>query len=39
MTLNDDAGEPSKVDIGLVGEVAAINPLVLRRSNRATSSR
>ena len=30
MTLNDDAGVPSKVDIGLVGEVVEINPQVLR---------
>jgi acetylglutamate kinase len=30
MTLNDEAGVPSKVDIGLVGEVAEVNPEVLR---------
>src|SRR6202047_1924360 len=30
MTVNDQSGRPSKVDIGLVGEVAEVNPEVLR---------
>ena len=35
MTLNDEApGVPSKVDIVLVGEVAEVNPQVLRTGNR-----
>src|SRR5271163_4809608 len=30
MTVSDEGGVPSKVDIGLVGEVAEVNPQVLR---------
>jgi acetylglutamate kinase len=30
MTLNDEAGTPTNIDIGLVGEVAEVNPEVLR---------
>ncbi len=30
MTVNDEAGKPTNVDIGLVGEVAEVNPEVLR---------
>ena len=30
MTIEDESGVPSKVDIGLVGEVAEVNPQVLR---------
>jgi acetylglutamate kinase len=30
MTVKDEGGVPSKVDIGLVGEVAEVNPQVLR---------
>jgi acetylglutamate kinase len=30
MTINDERGKPSKIDIGMVGEVAEVNPQVLR---------
>lgn len=35
MTVKDQSGAPAKVDIGLVGEVAEINPQVLRTLDTA----
>ena len=35
MTVNDQSGAPAKIDIGLVGEVAEVNPQVLRTLDAA----